>query len=140
MARPEIINDALMAQICECIAVGMTVLRACAYCNISRETFYQWKIIGKEKPDSVYGLFLENIKQANAKSEFKLLSDIQNDVSWQSKAWLLERKWGKVWGRKNILKVEAIKEKPTIIYNVKDLSDLELERIIKISDKENEDY
>lgn len=106
--RPEILNDTLMAQICECIAIGMTILRACAYCNISRETYYQWKRIGKEKPDSVYGLFIENIKTADAKSEFKLLSDIQNDVSWQSKCWVLERKWPKVWGRKSEVTIKPL--------------------------------
>ena len=108
MARPVILNDTLMTQICDCIAIGMTVLRACAYCNISRDTYYQWKRIGIEKPDSVYGLFLHNIKQANAKSEYKLLTDLQNEVSWQSKCWLLERKWPKIWGKKSEVVIQPL--------------------------------
>lgn len=137
--RPEILNDALMLQICECIATGLSVLSACAYCNISRESYYHWKKLGKEKPDSIYGLFLANIKQADVQGEIRLLTDIQRDASWQSKAWILERRWPKKWGRKNIIKAEpVIKEKPTIVYNVKDLTDAELNKILGEEDSEDE--
>lgn len=57
----------------------------------------------KEPEKSIFIEFLERIKEARAKREASWVMDISKDKSWQSKAWLLERKYFERWGRKDFV-------------------------------------
>lgn len=104
VGRPTILNEEIIKQLYNCILIGMSILRACNYVGISKDTFYEWKKKGMANPDSIYGLLLENIAKAEAGGELKLISDIQKDQSWQSKAWILERRYPEEWSKKETRK------------------------------------
>ena len=108
MANKEIISVEIITKVCNAVKLGMSIGRAATYAGISRQSYYDWRKLGKEKPDSMYGLFLENIRKAESEAEIKLLIDIQKDEAWQSKAWILERRFPNEWGRKDALSVKAI--------------------------------
>jgi hypothetical protein len=59
-----------------------------------------------KKEEEPYTGFLDAIEKAQACAEQDLLAAIKKDTSWQSKAWILERKFPKKWGRKMELKAE----------------------------------
>ena len=73
------------------------------------EEFY--RLVGLDKPTdklkepekSIYIEFLERIKAAQAIKEIRLVKKIDDDPSWQSAAWKLERKWFERWGRKDFV-------------------------------------
>jgi len=102
--RPTILDEDMIKQIYKCIVIGMSIARACAYIGVDKQTFYKWKKFGIERPDSVYASLLENIERAESGGELKLISDIQRDASWQSKAWILERRYPDEWSRRETRK------------------------------------
>ena len=91
------------------IGGGNYNVTACKAVGISESSFYSYLVEGEEdlvkynegkiKKPTIYMEFLEAIKKAEAIREAKWVKDIDKDVSWQSKAWLLERKYPKRWGR-----------------------------------------
>lgn len=83
----------LVEKIAAIIADGNFATVACAAAGIAECTFYVW-LKDPDKPE-----FLEAIRQAEAKAEMKALEAIQNDPSWQSKAWFLERKFKNNWAK-----------------------------------------
>lgn len=75
------------------IADGNFATVACVACGIHESTYYAWLA----DPDKVE--FSEAIKEAEAQAEINAVSKIQNDESWQSKAWFLERKFKDRWSK-----------------------------------------
>lgn len=90
---PERVN-----RILEAIEKGLPFVTAAALGGISEDTFYEWKKVHSE--------FSEAVKTSEAKAEETLVSAIQIDPSWQSKAWILERRHPDRWGRVDRNKVE----------------------------------
>ena len=76
---PEIVND-----LCNLIKEGLTDKDASGSVGINPDTFYTWL----KKPE-----FYEAIKKAEALSKASLVQKIRKDPSWQSAAWLLERRF-----------------------------------------------
>ena len=72
------------------IKSGSTVEAACSFARITKQGFYVWL---KKDPD-----LRADYEEALAHSEISLVSDIKKDKSWQSKAWLLERRFPDRWG------------------------------------------
>lgn len=84
-------------KIYEALRLGLSYKSSAQYGGISEDTFYEWIKVHPE--------FSEGIKQAEIESEKELVEYIRNDVSWQSKAWMLERRLPERWGR-----VERVKQ------------------------------
>ncbi len=89
------------------IRSGVPAIHACVASDISQDTYYRWL---KEKPE-----FSELIKKAESERLATLVLAIRKDISWQSKAWLLERlyrdEFGAVNERALLERVKAIEEK-----------------------------
>jgi len=99
--------------ICEYLEAGVTVVGICGLAGIGETTYYKWLEWGegKEKSD-IYREFREAIKKAEGKFETRLVKKIELDTSWQSNAWLLERRFPKRWGRIDRRQIEGIEGKP----------------------------
>ena len=80
------------------IREGISHEGAANHGGIHKDTFYEWI---KQYPD-----FSDAVKEAEAASELELVSKIKVDPSWQSKAWMLERRMPERWGRVDRLKQE----------------------------------
>lgn len=77
---------------------GLPIESAANYGGIHKDTFYEWL---KQHSD-----FSDAVKDAESEAEFKLVQTIQADPSWQSKAWILERRHPDRWGKVDRNKVE----------------------------------
>jgi hypothetical protein len=58
------LNDELEKKICGLIAGGASYDPTCRQCDISRTTFYNWRLWGTVDPKSRYGRFFAAIKKA----------------------------------------------------------------------------
>jgi hypothetical protein len=77
----------------EALSLGCYIKEAAHYAGVTYETYKNW-YNGDKK-------FREEVEIAIAKSEALLLAEIRRDPSWQSKAWILERRFRERWGRDN---------------------------------------
>lgn len=85
-------------RIIKAIKDGLPFSTAAALGGISEATFYNWMRDNIE--------FLESVKAAEAEAEETLVNAIQTDPSWQSKAWILERRHPDKWGKVDRNKIE----------------------------------
>ena len=90
--------------ICRTITAGNTHKVACAVAGIHVSTFYRWMEDDSEFSDAV--------KKAQAESERYHVSKINKDGSWQSSAWMLERRNHDEWGKKDQLKLSGDQKNP----------------------------
>jgi len=89
--------EEIIKQIEGMLAIGVSNKSCAEAVGINEETFYDWM----KKPK-----FSKRIKAAKSLGQVKLLKIINEDPSWQSKAWALERIWPKEFGKK-ILEVSG---------------------------------
>ena len=78
---------------------GSTVEAACSFARVSKVTWYAWL-----KKDAA---LRADYEEALASAEIALVVEIKKDKSWQSKAWLLERRFPDRWGKRETLSVKA---------------------------------
>jgi len=97
--RPDKLTPDAERTILNALRLGLYVETACDLAEIERKTFYNWLKKGEGQKDGKYRRFLHRVKRAQANAEGHLVGKIYNDPSWQSKAWMLERKFNKRWGR-----------------------------------------
>lgn len=88
------------------IRMGLTIVNSCQLSDISKSTYYSW-IDRAKNGEEPYSGFLDKLKKAEAEAKAKLIKDIQVDPSWQSKAWILERRWSSEWGKKERHAIEG---------------------------------
>lgn len=106
MARRSKLTSAMSQKICKQIEKGMTIKRACQISGISEATYYEW-LNRAEKGESKYIDFSEALKKAEAKAQETLISKLSENDQWQSKAWILERRFASEWGRKENLDITS---------------------------------
>ena len=58
---------------------------------------------GEHATTGIYRQFYDAVKEAEQTAELACLAEIRQDGSWQSKAWVLERRYPERWGRKDRL-------------------------------------
>lgn len=106
--RPTKCTADLIRRISQAILAGLKIEVACQYVNISKNAFYMWLDKGsRAKEGSIYRKFYDAIKGVEAQAELNLLLRIQNDESWQSSAWILERRFRDRWAKKEIVEVSG---------------------------------
>jgi transposase len=97
--RPTKLSPETREKLVEVIEAGNYYSVACQASGISYHTFLRWMERG-EDGEVNFCDFCNAIKKAEATAETRLVAEIQKDDSWQSKAWMLERKHPDRWGRK----------------------------------------
>ena len=103
------LNDELINKIAKYIGEGLHNTTVCSIVGINESGFYGW--INKAKEDeekkmnastSVFIRFKQALKAAEAKREAEWVKKIHDDPNWQSKAWLLERRFKERWAKDDI--------------------------------------
>lgn len=107
MARPTKLTTEITDQLFNLIRMGLPIIDACSIAGISESSYYSWKKSAENGESPKFLKFLEDLKKAESEAKEKLLQHIQRDQSWQSKAWILERRWAGDWGRKDHIRHEA---------------------------------
>ena len=97
----------LTDRICSVLANGNYITTACAIARIHQRQFFRWMEKGEHESSGPYRKFYESVKEAEQTAELALLRDIRTDDSWQSKAWILERRFPERWGRKDRLQADV---------------------------------
>lgn len=84
------------------IRMGMPIVQSCSLAGIAEKTYYNWIDYSKDdsrKDQELFVQFLQKLKKAEAEAQANLVKHIKEDTTWQSKAWILERRWASTWGR-----------------------------------------
>jgi hypothetical protein len=115
--RKMILTRELTNQICGLLSEGMYIEAACSFVGIGESTFYEWRAKARafdDQDESDWELltvddnlervllteFTEAVEKSQAQAELVALRVINDDPSWQSKAWYLERSKPHRWGRR----------------------------------------
>lgn len=107
MGRKTKLEDDIQQRLILAIERGLTIVDACEYSGISEKTYYNWlnKDTTQIKDDDErkkFVQFLQDIKKAQSECQMYCLDFIMKDKSWQSKAWLLERRFPDRWAKKDM--------------------------------------
>jgi len=104
IGRPTKLTKQLKDRLFKALKDGVSYDTACEFAGISPSTFYRWVNEGERDKENnhrtEFSEFLEDLKKANASVEINLIQQVAKDPSWQSKAWILERRFRDKWGRK----------------------------------------
>ena len=101
MARSKL-TVPLIDKIVEIVEGGMVPYRAARMCGIPTSTFFDWMRYGDERKTGLHRKLRNDIKEAEARAEEKMLSRITvaaDEGTWTAAAWVLERRWKETWGR-----------------------------------------
>ena len=102
--RPTDCTPETIAKFCEAIGNGLYFEQAAVRAGISKVTAYKWLERG-ESGEEPFATFVNAFKEAEAKAQEDALNEIRNAPGgkdaypWQSRAWFLERRWPKQYGR-----------------------------------------
>ena len=94
------ITPAALSQLYKSIQAGGSITDAARMAGISRQGYYNLLKAERKKPESP---ILDKIEQSKARYRLHLQGQIMaaGKVSWQASAWLLERKYPSMFGRKD---------------------------------------
>lgn len=97
------LSPTVKSRICSVLANGNYIQTACAVARIHVSQFFRWMEKGEHAKSGIYREFYDAVKEAEQTAELACLAEIRQDESWQSKAWVLERRFPERWGRKDRL-------------------------------------
>lgn len=131
-------------EVCETIydlvGKGYTVEQICAVCNISIQTFYNWKNRGKKAKSGKFKQFVNELEKAKAhrKEHFldKLIEKTDEKSDWKGYAWLLEREFSDEYARPEVKIKQTVDAKAEVEHKVP-FGDLE--RIVIESGKKSDE-
>jgi hypothetical protein len=78
---------------------GLNQRDSAIFADIDESTLYRWIEKGKKAKRGKYRKFYDDFRKAQIKNKVYHLKKIQDDDSWQSSAWYLERKYKKEYGK-----------------------------------------
>ena len=131
--RKSKLSSKLTEELRQAISEGLHDSSACAICGIDPSTFYRWLRKGEEGESKEFSQFYQTIKKANAERERSWIRFISKDESWQSKAWLLERRFPQKWGRNQKADESQDRSLQVVFHGLNTLSADEWERLTQDS-------
>lgn len=112
VGRPLLLNESMINRIVELLQKGNYYETVCGVLGISYGVFRQWMIKGEEQvnaypPDcelqeeeeTIFIKLFNAVHQAEKFGEAAMLEKIRTDDTWQSKAWILERRHSSRWAK-----------------------------------------
>ena len=100
---PTKLTTEIIAKLAALIEEGNFMQPALALLGIPRRSYYYWLDRGEhdeaDEKNTIYTQLLHTVKKADAACERKNILGVQTgELGWQSKAWILERKYRSRWG------------------------------------------
>lgn len=98
MALPKLLDELVAKRIVEAVRAGASRTAAAEAARVGRSTLFEWLRRGAAG-DAPYAAFLTRVREAEGALELELVKVIigHGATSWQSCAWMLERKFGRRW-------------------------------------------
>lgn len=114
------ITPPALSQLYKSIQLGGSITDAARLANISRQAYYNLIKAERKKPTSP---ILDKIAQAQARHRLHLQSQIvaAGKHSWQACAWLLERKYPSMFGRKDAQLANELRQLRTELDTIRGL-------------------
>jgi hypothetical protein len=87
------LNNAIESKICQYIQAGLRYEDACGMCDITRQTYHNWRVRGAEDPKGRYGKFLAKCEKALLQSKAAMVAKLRvhDDPRWTWK--LMINRW-----------------------------------------------
>jgi hypothetical protein len=128
-------TDELKEEIFKLISEGNTYKDTCLLLNISQSQFIEWK--NGNLPEHIKNKdeFNELVKKADAEFKKSLIGVIKKDKSWQSKAWLLERKFPEDFSEKIVNQIVG-KDGQEFVFKVQRVLTDEEKKLLELKEKE----
>lgn len=118
-------------------ALKATVPRvaACVYAGISRATFYRWMKYADEQPKSNFAKFKLEVEEAeqHALANMTLGMYMDSKKDWRARAWIMERRWPKDWGKRETVTHEGLP--PAQSYDLSKLTPMEWQQMKALREK-----
>lgn len=103
--RPSLLTPALQEKLCNLLCSGSYRKVAAVSVGICERTLRHWCEWGGEGREP-YAAFVAAIEKAESEGELALLAKVEaGGEGWQSKAWILERRWPARWSGRVRLQV-----------------------------------
>lgn len=96
----ERLTPELMQDIADAVRAGNYLETAAMMHGVRGGTARQWLFRGHEENSGTYAKFRNIVKKADAEFEASRIDRIRKDGSWQSDAWLAERKYPERWAKR----------------------------------------
>lgn len=95
-------TDEIGEMILTSVRAGALLETAAGYAGVPSSTFFAWVKKGRRERREPYATFVDKLDQAIAENEMSNLAFISaaRKESWQSAAWLLERRYPERYGRR----------------------------------------
>lgn len=100
--RPQKIGEKERAEILENLEVGASLKDAAGAVGVDNATVYRLR-----RADPA---FAKGVRQAVKKGKLKLIRTVATAETWQAAAWMLERRWGRQFGRKDTVNIKSRQE------------------------------
>lgn len=142
--RPTSLTPEVQATIIAAIEAGNYKVTACALAGIHRDTLNDWEHRGA-RGEEPFKTFSDALQKAEAVAESTLLNEVMRaepgitgqrgaDV-WQSRAWVMERRWPKRWSGR--VRMEVSEQLAQLIERLK--TKLDEATLAKVVDATRED-
>jgi transposase-like protein len=144
VGRPTKLTEALVRDIAEAVAEGMTYTLAAQLHGVTRKTLYNWLKAGEDADgESPEAEFLHALKKAEAEGARVQLRRVRGgEMNWQSGAWLLERRFRDDYGAPKVKHEHSGKDGGPIEHTVeerrRDAVGRMLEKAMKLGISEDE--
>lgn len=98
----------VQTKIIQALKTGAYIEGAAAYANVTKQSIYNWLRRGSEEKSGKYKDFMIAVESALDAAELIHLNNLNNQSKgdWRASAWVLERKYPKRWGKREIVKIE----------------------------------
>ena len=109
------ISRQLTTAVAKAIRQGNTIRFACIDAGVSEVNYYRWRKRGKRilevggvcetKMDKACLEFYQETEKAHADYALKLIEPVKKVKHWQAAAWILERRYRKLFGRPRVRRI-----------------------------------
>lgn len=109
--RPAVLTKEAQHVIVEALARGHWLGSACKLARTTRQNWHYWYNLYKSGAEhaQVYADFFDACERADAEAQDLALPLILAGAQgWQGPAFFLERRWPKLWGRKDMVTVKGV--------------------------------
>ena len=108
VGRPSKLTAEVQTRVCEAVRAGNYLDVAAEYGGIGEATFHRWMSRGGKESKGTYRDFRTAVEKAERDAEVALVATWRRQAidNWQAAAALLERRYGRRWGRRQT--IEAV--------------------------------
>lgn len=102
--RPSKMTEEIKEKLIGCIKMGLPIKESCNVAGIHESTYFNWKNYAKDDKrgdQNEYIEFFESLKMAESEAQARIVKKLHESNNPTSLQFILERRWPKIWGRRD---------------------------------------